>query len=151
MTEVGISATLHNGIGFLCRSFTHNILCYPYGEPNHQFGGNTMGLPSSTYLTGRVRFCLFAGGIIIHVTRTIQPVNYTPCHFGYSVSSSFAICYVTTFISSSPLLTIPAKPNSSAPDDSATGLPHGIPLKDILSGQLRTNQLPNKHVSVGYL
>ena len=30
--------------------------------------GNDKGLSSSAYITNRVRFCLFAGGIVIHVT-----------------------------------------------------------------------------------
>gem|GEM_PF-5372723 len=36
MTEVGISVALYYGIGFLCRSFTRNVLYFPYGEPNLQ-------------------------------------------------------------------------------------------------------------------
>jgi len=32
-----------------------------------------------------------------------------------------------------------------------TGFPRRNPLQAILSGQLRTNQLPGMHVSVGYL
>jgi hypothetical protein len=40
---------------------------------------NFAGLTSSAYLTNnRVRFCLFAGGIVIHVTETVKSVNYTP-------------------------------------------------------------------------
>ena len=40
--------------------------------------GNSTGLPSSAYITNRVRFCPFAGGIAIHVTETAKPVIYTP-------------------------------------------------------------------------
>jgi len=69
MTEVGISAALHSGFGFLCRSFTPIVLCFPYRKPNYR-SSNNQGLPSSAYLTNRVRFCLFAGGFVIHVTET---------------------------------------------------------------------------------
>ena len=40
--------------------------------------GNGVGLPSSACITNRIRFCLFAGGIIIHVTGTEKPVICTP-------------------------------------------------------------------------
>ena len=78
MAEVGISVTLHNSIGFLCRSFTRIVLYCSHEEPNRRSGGNDTGLPSSAYITDRVRFCLFAGGIVIHVTGTAKPVIYTP-------------------------------------------------------------------------
>ncbi len=53
--------------------------------------GKSTGLTNSAYLTSRGRFCLFAGGIVIHVTGTAKPVICTPYLFGHSVSLPFSI------------------------------------------------------------
>jgi hypothetical protein len=44
------------------------VLSLRRAYPNNP--GNNTGLPSSAYLTNRVRFCLFAWGIVIHVAGT---------------------------------------------------------------------------------
>lgn len=76
--------------------------------------GTYVGLPSSAYITDWVRSCLFTGGVLIHVTECWNLLTIPLCHFGHSVSSSFAVLeWRYFFICSSHMLTIPVKPNSS--------------------------------------
>jgi len=54
MAEVGVSAALHSGLCFFCRSFTRKVLCPPCGEPipvtRETFGAYQVPLTKQTGL-----------------------------------------------------------------------------------------------------
>ena len=79
-----------------------------------------------------------------------QPAFTFSCLLAELVST-FSSFLLTTFISSSHVLTIPLKPSlPAALVLAATGLPRGSPLRSTLSPELHTAGLLQPHVRVGY-
>ena len=93
------------------RAFASSHLPYPL---SHQRTlrlafpkGRITGLPSSIHSTGRVRGCLFAGGIVGCVTR-VRSVLSLPLAFWLKPISTLGLSILTTFINRSLPFPIPS-------------------------------------------
>ena len=78
---------------------------FPYGAPA-QPGGDT-DLPCSVRRTRWVRFCFSAGSSVVRVSPVYKGIS-SYCAFWLQPFSTFGCLMLTTFISSSLVLTIPS-------------------------------------------